>query len=297
MHLVLTNDPAKAREEQHEAFLKVMSNERGPAYLESVYLFGTPDEIVASLQKRVDAGVEYFFLHTMTPDPAQLQDWIDHIIPNVKFPANAGPVRRMAAACRGLRTRVTLRVALIGKPLKRRHSVVMHNAAFARPASTAAMSCWRSTRTECRAPWQRHTAPDWLGLGVTAPYKQLVAGLVDEVEPDAREIGAVNNVVRTTDGRLIGFNTDAPGFRAGVEQAHGPAADRRSTSSSPARAASPGGRLRLPQQAAPRGDRRQSDAARQRRAGSARRSRWTGPEFAAAAAHRPTWRSTPRRWA
>ena len=50
-----------------------MSGERGPKYLESVYLFGTPDEIVASLQARVDAGVEYFFLHTMTPDPAQLQ--------------------------------------------------------------------------------------------------------------------------------------------------------------------------------------------------------------------------------
>ena len=34
----------------------------------------------------------------MTPDPAQLQAWIDEIIANVKFPANAGPVRRMAAA-------------------------------------------------------------------------------------------------------------------------------------------------------------------------------------------------------
>jgi shikimate dehydrogenase len=59
----------------------------------------------------------------------------------------------------------------------------------------------------------------WLGLGVTAPYKRLVAGLVDEVEPQATSIGAVNNVVRTGDGRLVGFNTDAPGFRAGVERA------------------------------------------------------------------------------
>jgi hypothetical protein len=42
----------------------------------------------------VDAGVEYFFLHTMTPDPAQLQLWVDHIIPNVTFPPTAGPVRR-----------------------------------------------------------------------------------------------------------------------------------------------------------------------------------------------------------
>jgi alkanesulfonate monooxygenase SsuD/methylene tetrahydromethanopterin reductase-like flavin-dependent oxidoreductase (luciferase family) len=94
VHVVMTDDPVKAREEQHEAFLKVMSNERGPAYLESVYLFGTPDEIVASLQARVDAGVEYFFLHTMTPDPAQLRLWVDEIIPRVVFPPTAGPVRR-----------------------------------------------------------------------------------------------------------------------------------------------------------------------------------------------------------
>ena len=94
MHLVMTDDPVEARRQQHEAFLKVMSAERGPDYLESVYLFGTPDEIIASLQARVDAGVEYFFLHTMTPDPAQLRLWVDEIIPNVTFPATAGPVRR-----------------------------------------------------------------------------------------------------------------------------------------------------------------------------------------------------------
>ena len=47
-----------------------------------------------ALQARVDAGVEYFFLHTMTPDPKQLHDWVEYIIPNVQFPATAGPVRR-----------------------------------------------------------------------------------------------------------------------------------------------------------------------------------------------------------
>jgi len=94
LHLVLTNDPEKAREQQHRAFLKVMSAERGPDYLETVYLFGTPDEIVASLQARVDAGVEQFILHTMTPDPKQLRAWVDEIIPNVQFPTSAGPVRK-----------------------------------------------------------------------------------------------------------------------------------------------------------------------------------------------------------
>src|SRR4051812_31145118 len=63
--------------------------------------------------------------------------------------------------------------------------------------------------------------PDWLGMQVTAPYKKLVAGLVDEVEAAAQQIGAVNSVVKTRDGKLVGFNTDAPGFRAAVTQAMG----------------------------------------------------------------------------
>jgi probable F420-dependent oxidoreductase len=91
MHFVPTTDPAKAREAQHRAFLKVMSETRGPDYLESVYLFGTPDEMIASLQARVDAGVRYIMLHTMTPDPGQLDDWVREIVPNVVFPEIAEP--------------------------------------------------------------------------------------------------------------------------------------------------------------------------------------------------------------
>lgn len=97
MHFVDTNDPAKARAEQHPAFLKVMSTARGADYLESVYLFGTPEEIVESLQARVDAGIGYFMLHTMTPDVDQLDLWVKHIVPNVTFPANA-PTGRVPVA-------------------------------------------------------------------------------------------------------------------------------------------------------------------------------------------------------
>jgi len=85
-HFVGTEDSTRARREQHGAMLRVMSEARGPEYLERVYLFGTPDEVVESLQSRVDAGVQSFILHTMTPDPAQLEQWATHIIPHVRFP-------------------------------------------------------------------------------------------------------------------------------------------------------------------------------------------------------------------
>lgn len=116
---------------------------------------------------------------------------------------------------------MTRRVALLGKPLRRRHSQVMHDAAFDAAGIDARYVLMELEPDEVEAAVADARGPDWLGLGVTAPYKKVVAGLVDEVEPDARAIGAVNNVVRTPDGRLVGFNSDAPGFRAGAELALG----------------------------------------------------------------------------
>jgi shikimate dehydrogenase len=116
---------------------------------------------------------------------------------------------------------VTRRVALLGKPLRRRHSQVMHDAAFDAAGIDARYVLRELEADDVEAAVAEARGPAWLGLGVTAPYKKVVAGLVDEVEPDAEAIGAVNNVVRTDDGRLVGFNSDAPGFRAGVELALG----------------------------------------------------------------------------
>ena len=116
---------------------------------------------------------------------------------------------------------MTRRVALMGKPLRRRHSVVMHNAAFDAAGIDARYDLMEIEPEAVPGVVADAHGPEWLGLGVTAPYKQIVAELVDEVEKDAREIGAVNNVVRTDDGRLVGFNTDAAGFHAGAELALG----------------------------------------------------------------------------
>lgn len=49
------------------------------------------------------------------------------------------------------------------------------------------------------------------GLNVTIPYKQTVIPLLDDLTPYARSIGAVNTIY-LSHNRLIGHNTDAPGF-------------------------------------------------------------------------------------
>ncbi len=53
---------------------------------------------------------------------------------------------------------------------------------------------------------------DYDGLNVTIPYKRMVAGYMDVLSPRAEETGAVNTVVRTRDGRLMGDNTDIDGM-------------------------------------------------------------------------------------
>ncbi len=116
---------------------------------------------------------------------------------------------------------MTRRVVLLGKPLRRRHSVVMHNAAFAAAGIDGRYELLELDEAGVAAAVDAARGPGFLGLGVTAPYKPLAARLVDEVEDDARVIGAVNNVIRTDDGRLVGINTDASGFRTAAELAMG----------------------------------------------------------------------------
>lgn len=53
------------------------------------------------------------------------------------------------------------------------------------------------------------------GVNVTHPCKQTVIALLDEVEPTAAAIGAVNTVVFTPEGR-VGHNTDTTGFERAV---------------------------------------------------------------------------------
>jgi shikimate 5-dehydrogenase len=56
---------------------------------------------------------------------------------------------------------------------------------------------------------------DVKGMAVTIPHKERVMAYLDEIDPVARAIGAVNTVV-FRDGRRLGFNTDADGFAAAV---------------------------------------------------------------------------------
>ena len=63
--------------------------------------------------------------------------------------------------------------------------------------------------------------PELNGLNVTIPYKQQIIPVLDGLDEDARQIGAVNVIKFTTgvggETKLIGYNSDVIGFRESIK--------------------------------------------------------------------------------
>ena len=59
--------------------------------------------------------------------------------------------------------------------------------------------------------------PDLRGLNVTIPYKEEILPLLDEIDPIAKRIGAINTVKILDDGKLQGSNTDYVGFSQAIK--------------------------------------------------------------------------------
>lgn len=57
---------------------------------------------------------------------------------------------------------------------------------------------------------------DFNGFNVTIPYKEAVIPFLDDLDPVAQNIGAVNTIKRIGD-RFIGYNTDAFGFHQSIK--------------------------------------------------------------------------------
>lgn len=60
--------------------------------------------------------------------------------------------------------------------------------------------------------------PDLVGFNVTIPYKQQIIPYLDDLDAQAREVGAVNCVKIERDGRRVGYNTDVDGIRLSLDK-------------------------------------------------------------------------------
>jgi shikimate dehydrogenase len=117
---------------------------------------------------------------------------------------------------------------VIGYPLAHSISPRFQQPAFDRLGLDVTYRAYETPPEALPAFFAALRAEDWLGCNVTIPHKRAVLDLVDTVSDEARQIGAVNTVVKEPDGRLRGQNTDAAGFlRALTEDAGYDPAGRR----------------------------------------------------------------------
>jgi 3-dehydroquinate dehydratase/shikimate dehydrogenase len=98
---------------------------------------------------------------------------------------------------------------VLGRPVSRSLSPVMHNAGFAALGLNAVYVPIETRDLEDLRPFASEIG--LRGLSVTIPFKQDVMALVDERTPAAETAGAVNTIA-VRDGRWFGSNTDADGF-------------------------------------------------------------------------------------
>lgn len=57
---------------------------------------------------------------------------------------------------------------------------------------------------------------DFFGLNITIPYKQVIINYLNDIDPEAMRIGAVNTIVKSGHYSWKGFNTDVHGFNASL---------------------------------------------------------------------------------
>ncbi len=118
-------------------------------------------------------------------------------------------------------------LGIFGWPVHHSRSPAMHNAAAAAVGVDLAYVPFPVQPESLAEAVAGVRALGIRGVNVTLPHKEEVMRYLDVVHPDARDIGAVNTLVREADGSLHGENTDAPGLVRSLEEAEVALADAR----------------------------------------------------------------------
>ena len=112
---------------------------------------------------------------------------------------------------------MTKRVVLIGHPVAHSLSGAMQQAAFDHLGIDATYELWDRAPIALAEAIAELRTDDFLGANVTIPHKERVVPHVDRLTDEAHVTGAVNTL--TKEGKkLVGHNTDVPGFKVALDQ-------------------------------------------------------------------------------
>ena len=112
---------------------------------------------------------------------------------------------------------MTKRVVLIGHPVAHSLSWAMQQAAFDSLGIDATYEAWDRAPIELADAVAELRTDEFLGANVTIPHKERVVPMVDRLTEEAHSTGAVNTITREGK-RLIGHNTDVPGFKVALDR-------------------------------------------------------------------------------
>jgi shikimate dehydrogenase len=112
---------------------------------------------------------------------------------------------------------MTRRVVLIGHPVAHSLSGAMQQAAFDALGIDARYELWDRKPIELADAVAELRSDEFLGANVTIPHKERVVPMVDRLTEDAHATGAVNTITREGK-KLIGHNTDVPGFKVALDK-------------------------------------------------------------------------------
>ena len=112
---------------------------------------------------------------------------------------------------------MTKRVVLIGHPVAHSLSGAMQQAAFDALGIDATYETWDRPLIELADAVAELRTDAFLGANVTIPHKERVVPMVDRLTEEAHVTGAVNTITREGK-RLIGHNTDVPGFKIALDR-------------------------------------------------------------------------------
>ena len=112
---------------------------------------------------------------------------------------------------------MTKRVVLIGHPVAHSLSGAMQQAAFDKLGIDARYELWDKAPIAFPDAIAEVRGDEFLGVNITIPHKERVVPLIDKLTEEAQATGAVNTLTREG-RRLVGHNTDVPGFGAALDK-------------------------------------------------------------------------------
>ena len=110
-----------------------------------------------------------------------------------------------------------IRLGVFGDPVEHSLSPQIQNAALKACKIEMQYTRFQITPDELEEAVQLIRVLDFVGVNLTVPHKITACAFVDEIEDNARRVGAINTI-KIEKAKLRGYNTDGRGFARAIRQ-------------------------------------------------------------------------------